>query len=236
MEHLEPARDRARRCSRRRQTSGTTRNGSNSGEFGYKKCFTAFQIGSLLVLLSTAQVSLAQPQPGTIELGSFRFDYAPQGISALANPRDPFGATIMPTGGQGSRGTPETATLDLDLSYRLADQDDWSQLQTRERTWSASPASGQVTYSNVETDDPLQVVESFTTDGVSLDWSIELEAVGDKPIHIGDLAIRIPMVGPRGSDPHQILCNLLTGAAQLRLSHLRRSVGKLTPTKLSPAP
>ena len=80
---------------------------------------------------------LARPQTpapaalGTITKGDFRFAYDDRGISSLANPEDPFGATVTTpatTGGRGGRGGQgaPAATLGLTLSYRVGERDDWT--------------------------------------------------------------------------------------------------------------
>jgi hypothetical protein len=157
----------------------------------------------------------AQATPGTIERGNFRFNYDANGISALANPNDPFGATMMPAaargGGRGARAGGATArrggggtqTLGLTLSYRVGDSGEWTRLNPRQ-SWNASAIDGAVTYSNAGTDDPLRAIETYRTDGNSLDWTVELEATGNSPVRVGDLAISVPTVGPGGGSPIQI--------------------------------
>jgi hypothetical protein len=166
-----------------------------------------------LALFVSARFAPAEPRPGTIDIGDIRFDYDENGISALGTPNDPYGATVTPAsgGGGGSRrgggnrgGGRGQTTLGLNLKFRVADGDDWKTLNTRKLTWTASAETGAITYSNDGTDEPLHVTESFRTDGRSLDWIIDIEAVSQSPVHIGDLSVIIPTTGPSGGNPTQI--------------------------------
>ena len=131
---------------------------------------------------------LARPQTpapaalGTITKGDFRFAYDDRGISSLANPEDPFGATVTTpatTGGRGGRGGQgaPAATLGLTLSYRVAERAEWTNYTRGARTPAAADASA-VSYAS--TTGPLKVVETYTTDGHVLDWTIDLEATGKR--------------------------------------------------------
>jgi hypothetical protein len=147
---------------------------------------------------------------GTIESGNFRFSYDERGITGLANPHDPFGATLVPAGagarGQGAgggRGGAAGATLGLTLAYRIGGGE-WANLTPRGPKMSAAPESGTVVYTNDSANVPLKVVESYKTDGNVLDWTIDLETTGKTPVQIGDLGISIPAAGPSGENPIQI--------------------------------
>ncbi|MBP1596244.1 MAG: hypothetical protein H6Q05_1621, partial [Acidobacteria bacterium] len=76
------------------------------------------------VLLGMPQAAGTQGVAGTIEKGDFRFAYDERGISGLANPHDPFGATLMPAGaaagGRGGRGA-GTGSATLGLNIRRAE-------------------------------------------------------------------------------------------------------------------
>ncbi|MBG7607768.1 MAG: hypothetical protein IZT59_07060, partial [Verrucomicrobia bacterium] len=50
-------------------------------------------VGAPAILLAISQMAFAR-ETGSIERGDFRFTYGENGISALANPNDPFGATM----------------------------------------------------------------------------------------------------------------------------------------------
>lgn len=152
-------------------------------------------VGAPAILLAISQMAFAR-ETGSIERGDFRFTYGENGISALANPNDPFGATMMPAGGG-------AATLGLEIQYQTGTSKDWTRLKARQ-TFKASPQSATVTYSNAGSDDPLRVTETYTTDGDKLDWTIQLSAVGSAPVRIGDLSVRIPTVGPSGGSPSRI--------------------------------
>lgn len=154
-------------------------------------------------LLAAPQAAGTQQAPGTIEKGDFRFSCDERGISRLANPRDPFGATLMPAaaaaGGRGGA----VPTLGLILSYR-GGGGEWVNLAHRGPKWTASPDTGAVTYTSDAAGMPLRIVETYRTDGAVLDWIIDVESSGGMPVEIGDLGISIPVVGPSGENPIQI--------------------------------
>src|SRR5579872_4825437 len=87
-------------------------------------------MGSALVLpakqapTGPARATAPQGLPaagGTIQKGDFQFAYGERGVSGLANPNDPFGASIMPaaaTGRAGGRGGGAPQTLGLTVNYR----------------------------------------------------------------------------------------------------------------------
>jgi hypothetical protein len=142
---------------------------------------------------------------GTITKGDFTFAYDDRGVSSLAHARDPFGATLtMPAttggrGGRGGQGTP-AAALGLTLSYRVGERDDWTNYTRGARTPVGADASA-VSYAS--TTGPLKVVETYSTDGHVLDWTVDLEATG-QAVHVGDLGISIPVQGPTGATPADI--------------------------------
>lgn len=170
--------------------------------------------GLLLALPLARQPAVNEAMPGTIEKGDFRFSYDERGVSALANPHDPFGATLMPRSAPGGRGAGRAQAggqpagrppvLGLALSYRAGENGDWTNLTARGPKWEASSAAGTVTYSSGGPDAPLKVVETYKTDGRVLDWTVELESTGRAPVRIGDLDISIPAAGPYGENPAQI--------------------------------
>ena len=140
-----------------------------------------------------------------MERGNFRFAYDERGISLLAHAHDPFGATLTAaTTGRGGRGAPSTPpTLSLTVSYRAGADTAWTSVSTRGTTWSASPERGTVTYTS-PANAPLRIVETYKTDGKALDWTIDLESIGPRAVHVGDVAISIPVAGPAGENPQQI--------------------------------
>ncbi len=57
------------------------------------------------IATQTPSQTPAPAQPATvIDKGDFRFAYDARGVSALANPHDPFGATLTPAATTGGRG------------------------------------------------------------------------------------------------------------------------------------
>jgi len=150
------------------------------------------------------------PSTATIEKGDFRFSYDERGISALANPRDPFGATLMPAAAPGARGQGagqdrgRAPVLGLILRYRPSGAGEWVDLTARGEKWAASPEAGTVTYMSGGPPEPLKVVETFKTDGRVLEWTVDLETTAKLPVQVGDLGISVPTVGPVGENPIQI--------------------------------
>ena len=162
-------------------------------------------IRTLGFALLAARVAASQA-PGTIDKGEFRFAYDARGISMLANAHDPFGATIMPaSGGRGGRGAAPIGppTLGLAVSYRARRDTAWTAVASR-NGWSASPDRGTVTYTSGAENAPLRVTETYATNGQSLDWTVDLQATRAEPVHVGDVAINIPVAGPAGENPQQI--------------------------------
>jgi hypothetical protein len=140
--------------------------------------------------------------------GDFRFSYDERGVSLVANPRDPFGATLTTPAGGGRGGgragaTAGAATLGVTVAYRTGAGSEWVSLP-RGPQWNASPGAGRVTYVRGGATAPLRVTETYQTDGHALDWTIDLESTGAGGVTIGDLAINIPAAGPTGSSPEQI--------------------------------
>jgi hypothetical protein len=136
-----------------------------------------------------------------VERGDFRFACDERGVSALANPNDPFKATLMPEQGWGGERPP---VLGLTVGYRTDAGEGWRELGARRPRRRADPTSGAAIYESGGPGAPLRVLETYRTDGRVLDWMIELEATGAEPIEIGDLAVSIPAAGPYGEDPARI--------------------------------
>lgn len=148
------------------------------------------------------------PAPGSrvISKGDFRFAYDERGISELANPNDPFGATLTPAAaaGRGGRGqTGPAPTLGLVLSYRTAAGSDWQTLTTRGAQPNVSAESGSVSFTSRGTA-PIRATETYKTDGRVLDWTIDLESTGATAATLGDVGISLPVAGPAGENPKQI--------------------------------
>jgi hypothetical protein len=173
--------------------------------------------GAVLILAVSPLPHRAQNPagPGVVEKGDFRFSYDERGISGLANPHDPFGATLMPSASPGGRrgaqpgqaggaGAGRPPALGLILSYRTGAGGEWTNLAARGSKWHASPDDGTVIYTVGGPGDPLKVVESYRTDGRALDWTIGLESTGPSTVRIGDLGVAIPAAGPYGENPAQI--------------------------------
>lgn len=154
----------------------------------------------LLIAVSAGPPAAAAPTPGVMERGAVRFAYDERGVSAVGSMHDPFGATVTPGPGRRGRGA---ATLGLHVAYRLGDESEWRELPTRSDSWDADPQDNRVTYTYAA-GEGLRVVETFEAVGAGLNWRIELEATGDAPVRIGDLAIETPIAPPRGGSPDEI--------------------------------
>jgi hypothetical protein len=152
----------------------------------------------------------AAAAPAAIEKGDFRFSYDERGISGLANPHDPFGATLMPAAAPGARAQGagqdrgRAPVAGLIVRYRTSSSGEWADLVPRGAKWAASPEAGAVSYTSGGPSDPLKVFETFKTDGRVLDWTIDLETTGKLAVQVGDLGISVPSVGPMGENPIQI--------------------------------
>jgi hypothetical protein len=119
----------------------------------------------------------------------------------LANPRDPFQATLLPAAGPRTARPP---VLGLTACYRTGKTAGWTDIAARGPEWKASPEAGEVSYRSGGPEAPVKIVESYRTDGRVLDWTIVLESTGAAPVEIGDLAVSIPAAGPYGENPAQI--------------------------------
>ena len=159
-----------------------------------------------------AQSPATRNVSGTITKGDFRFSYDERGVSSLANPHDPWGATLTtaaPSGrggrGAGAAGTAAAgaATLGLTIAYRAGDAGDWSSY-ARATDVTASPESATVRYTTASPSAPLKVVETYRTDGRVLDWTIDLESASRSGVRVGDLGISIPVQGTNGATPADI--------------------------------
>lgn len=126
-----------------------------------------------------------------METEHFRLDYSDRGVTGFASPADPFQAQV----------TSSERPLELTVRYQ-ADSDDWQDLDQAGQQMRVSPPNGRVTYAVADT--ALSARQTFQLNKNSLDWDIELAATSDRPVTIGDLAISIPVNGPRGENPEQI--------------------------------
>lgn len=126
-----------------------------------------------------------------MSVGDFAFSFDERGVSLLRNPRDPFGATL----------TTPAGVLGLTLNYKTAGASTWTPVTSRGAVTAAADGRG-VTYVTPATA-PLLVIETYATDGTSLDWTIDLSARG-QAVHVGDLAISIPAQGASGATPADI--------------------------------
>jgi len=144
-------------------------------------------LACLTVILSFG-VWAVEAATNQIEKGSFRITYDELGVTGLANPRDPFGAQMISP----------APRLGLIARYRSG-EGEWLDLPSAKLT---APADGRLVYS---TGDPaLKVTQTFNTSGNVLDWNIEIETITNSAIEVGDLAISLPVVGPRGEEPKAI--------------------------------
>jgi hypothetical protein len=149
--------------------------------------YTGAGIACFLVLGSAHG---AEKSTGAIDHGNFRVLYDDRGITGLANPQDPFGAEMIPPGQR----------LGLTIKFKCGDGD-WLDVPSFSLS---STNETRVIYTSGATNSPLKVSQIFESDGVALDWDISLDAATNSAVEIGDLAINIPVVGPRGEEPKEI--------------------------------
>jgi M6 family metalloprotease-like protein len=146
----------------------------------------------LLVCCCAAPLFSLHAASGVVDKGSLRFSYDDRGIAALGSKDDPFGAEVT---------SPEQP-LSLAVHYKTA-VGDW--LTNRNRFQLAiSPETNTLKYTLSDSNSPIGIVQTFNTDGKTLDWNIDLENLAKVPLTIGDLAVSIPSVGPAGENPQQI--------------------------------
>jgi hypothetical protein len=164
--------------------------------------------GLALALLSGLRFSYWGERPAglgdrtaIVEKGDFRFACDGRGVSALANPRDPFHATLMPEAGPRAGQPP---VLGLLVSFRTDDRGEWTIINSRGPDWHVSPESGTATYASGAPGAAVRVIETFRTDGRTFDWTIDLESTAATRVRVGDVAISIPTAGPYGEDPARI--------------------------------
>ncbi|NTV80540.1 MAG: hypothetical protein HGA24_03855, partial [Candidatus Aminicenantes bacterium] len=165
----------------------------------------AVLLSSMAAVVFAARQILAPDAAGSgpvvVEMGDFRFACDERGVSALANPNDPFKATLMPAAGERGARPP---VLGLAVSFRTGRTAGWTDIASRGPEWTAAPANGAVVFTSGGGGVPVKVVETYRTDGRVLDWTIDLESTAATPVEVGDLAISIPAAGPYGEDPAQI--------------------------------
>jgi hypothetical protein len=154
---------------------------------------TAWRNFGALVLSHTLILARgAENLSGEIQKGDFHFAYDERGITGLADTHDPFGAEIVPHG----------QYLGLTVRFRSGDGE-WQTLPAG-RLQGAGSSENKLSYASDLSENLLKATQEFTTDGIALDWNIDLESMSNAPLEIGDLSISIPAAGPRGEDPKQI--------------------------------
>ncbi len=149
----------------------------------------ARRAGAVLCALACGLAQGAEKPTGVFETGNFRLSYDARGITGLANPHDPFNAQMLP----------REQRLGLAVKFKTGESD-WRDVSNYAES---SADSARLIYTNTDTS-PLQVTQTFKTDGAALDWDVTLEAITNSAVEIGDLAISIPVVGPRGEEPKEI--------------------------------
>ena len=168
---------------------------------------------AVLLLGSLPCAAWPQVESGTLQRGRIGFSYDHRGIWGLTDLKDPWGAHLIPSAPEGgeppdSGGASDPArsprTLELLVAYRSVVAEDWRELPEDPLDWRADPGSGLITFQRGESGAPLKVTETFRTDGEVLDWTFELASTGKDSVIIGDLAISLPVPGPRGPTPEVI--------------------------------
>ncbi|MGW8266166.1 MAG: DUF5695 domain-containing protein [Longimicrobiales bacterium] len=165
---------------------------------------------AIFLLGVSPTASASQAPAGSIQRGGIRFSYDHRGVWGLATARDPWNAYWLPPFPEGEaaldperESDPRQATRppSLLLAYREEGEEAWSELSSLPVGWAADEEEGVVAFRRTGPGDPLRVTETFRTDGVVLDWTVDLAATGSAPVTIGDLAVSIPVPGPRGPTP-----------------------------------
>jgi hypothetical protein len=162
-----------------------------------KSLFLSALFMGLALLAHGVATSPAQDSPrapGKIKNGNFLLSYDGRGLSGLSNPDDPYGADFLAPGGR--LGEPV-------LKYKIG-EGDWLDIYTSERSLTAEPQGGTLTYADFVQGAPMKMVQRFKTDGTVLDWTIDIETIMDFPVVIGDLAFLLPWRFPSGENPEAI--------------------------------
>lgn len=153
------------------------------------KKFILLHLFLIVFVLFHCNTSVAE----VMNTNDIRFSYDERGVSGIASPKDPYGAQV----------TSDQRPLALTVRYQVG-QGDWQNLNISQSTLEARPQDSLVKYTLADSTSPLRLVQTFSSDEACLDWDIELETTTDKSVKIGDLAVNIPAVGPRGENPRQI--------------------------------
>jgi hypothetical protein len=113
----------------------------------------AYRISGIMCWLALALAQGAEKSAGTIEKGEFRLSYDERGITGLANPRDPFGAEMIPLGQR------------LGLTVKFKSDDGWKDIATYAES---SANEARVTYTNAGTTSSLKAARGITTEKLIL--------------------------------------------------------------------
>src|SRR6478736_2895885 len=155
-----------------------------------------------VAFIAAVSVPLARQQASTPQTGDFTFAFDARGVSSLKRTGDPFNATLMPGAGRGGRAGAAPApppVLGLTVTYRTGAQSEWATATRAAMTSSADTRS--IRYTSAATA-PLSVSETYASSEHAFDWTIDLRA--RQAVHIGDLAISIPVQGTNGATPADI--------------------------------
>jgi hypothetical protein len=134
----------------------------------------------------------SQTESNVLQNSNFFIHYSEDGVVGLANPNDPFGAQMLAPGQH----------LGVLVRYRVA-QGNWKELLVSAGRLQASPAKGRIVYQTAS-NAPLQLTQTFELRDSAFDWDLAFESTLNTPVEIGDLAITLPVAGPRGEEPKAI--------------------------------
>lgn len=146
-----------------------------------------------LLLISARITAQAELPQRSIEGAAFRINFDEHGITGLANPKDPFGAQMLAAGQR----------LGFIVRFRAGDTN-WVDLPSGTMQLASAPSAGTLVYTNEPAETALRITETFSIQAATLDWQLELENATNIPVEVGDLAIQVPVAGPRGEQPKDI--------------------------------
>jgi hypothetical protein len=146
-----------------------------------------------LLCLSPSIVLAAELTVSPLETGSFLIAFDEHGVTGLANPKDPFGAQMLAAGQR----------LGVLVRFRTGGTN-WLELPSNQMRLARAPSAAELVYTNESPKAPLKLTETFTIDGATLDWNLDLETATNVPVEISDLALQVPVAGPRGEQPKDI--------------------------------
>lgn len=153
---------------------------------------------SLLFICSSVTPATAQAdQQGsenTLNNKFWNIGYGNDGIEQLVYPDDRHRANFIENG----------STLgELEVVYQYG-EGDWLSVATGGRDVKVNESRNRLTYIDYEEDRPIRMEQTFTMDGKTLEWDIEIWNRMPYPVTLGDVVVEDPSRSPGGGNPSYI--------------------------------